>query len=289
MIVGHETNRDLLGKIIKGDKCHHSFLFFGPEKVGKFTIARSFARDIVEGSQAMTWTRDTKMDSDIHIVEPEVIEKKGRKIFRDISVDVITSATCSMALAPDKCAKVLIVNDAHRLTLTAQNALLKTLEEPRQNRYIILVTHDSSRLLDTIHSRCFEMMFGVVGDYDMKLMYETEKYMEDVFGRPGFLHDMHSDGIFRDTVSYAYTQLQNLAKKKTHERIELAKELSKKDDEYLQIFLDVWVWRIWAAAHKTQKFQLLKFADKVEDALTRMRTTNVNKQLILEDLLINIV
>lgn len=50
--------------------------------------------------------------------------------------------------------KVVIVKDAHNLAAEAQNALLKILEEPGPNNYLILVTNQPSSLLNTIHSRC---------------------------------------------------------------------------------------------------------------------------------------
>ena len=71
--------------------------------------------------------------------------------------------------------------------------------------------------------------------------------------------------------------------------MDLALELSKKDDVYLKIFFQVWIYRIRIAAYKTKKFQLIKVAGRVEDSLNKMNSTNVNKQLMLEDLLINIV
>ncbi len=288
-IIGHRVNLDLLSNTITGDSVHHGFLFSGPERVGKHTIARSLANDIVNDTEKSMWDIYNRIDSDIYTVKPEKIIKKKKLIIRDISVDAIIKATQSMALAPDKSAKVLIIDDAHRMTITAQNALLKSLEEPQNNRYVILVTHNTDRLLQTIQSRCFNLSFGVVDTDELCASYSDNEYLQDMGGRPGFLECVESDDDFRDTVIYAREQLQGLAQKKVHERLELAAELSKKDDEYLNIFFDVWVYRIWAAAHKTKKFQLVRVADKVGMVLNKMQLTNVNKQLALEDLLLHIV
>ncbi len=287
-IIGHSVNLDLLSRTIDGDSVHHGFLFSGPEQIGKYTIARSFADNIVNNSQECAWDIYNRIDSDIYIIEPEQIVKKKKLTIRDIPVDAIIRATQSMALAPDKSAKVLIIDDAHRMTIAAQNALLKSLEEPRDNRYIILVTHNTDRLLQTIQSRCFNLPFDMVGIDELDGNYDDE-FLKDMGGRPGFLERVKSDDDFRDIVIYARKQLQELAQKKVYERLDLASELSKKDDEYLNIFLNVWIYRIWAAAHKTKKFQLVKVADKVEMVLNKMQLTNVNKQLALEDLLLHIV
>ncbi len=288
-IIGHKENIELLKKAVQGSGLHHSFLFVGPENVGKQAIARSLADRIVNDDMSGELQLCNQIDSDVDIIMPEKIEKKKKIIIKDISVESITDAIHSMALAPDKKAKVLVIDDAHKMTFAAQNALLKTLEEPRNDRYIILVTHSTSQLLQTIQSRCFVVRFGTVNADELCSVYGESEYMNDINGRPGFLHQIYNDKEFRDTVEYARHELQTLAQKKTNERLNLALELSKKDDAYLQTFFQVWIYRIRAAAHKTKKFQLINVADRVEQMLNRINSTNVNKQLVLEDLLINIV
>ncbi|HIP50140.1 MAG TPA: AAA family ATPase [Candidatus Pacebacteria bacterium] len=288
-IIGHKENIELLKKAMQNGGFHHSFLFTGPENIGKQVVARALADGVVNDNMEGTLQLCHRIDSDVHIVIPERIEKKKKIIIKDIEMEVITDAIHSMALAPDKKAKVLIIDDAHRMTFAAQNALLKTLEEPRNNRYVILVTHSAGRLLQTIQSRCFVVQFGTVDIKELRDVYGESEYLDDVSGRPGFLHQIHSNKEFRETVEHARHELQTLAQKKIYERLELALELSKKDDAYLQTFFHVWIYRIRAAAYKTKKFQLIKVADRVEGVLDRMDSTNVNKQLILENLLINIV
>lgn len=50
--------------------------------------------------------------------------------------------------------KIIIISEAHNLNVESQNALLKTLEEPGENNYLILTTNQPSKLLNTIISRC---------------------------------------------------------------------------------------------------------------------------------------
>lgn len=50
--------------------------------------------------------------------------------------------------------KIIIINDAHNLNIESQNALLKTLEEPGDNNYLIITTSKPSKILPTIISRC---------------------------------------------------------------------------------------------------------------------------------------
>jgi DNA polymerase-3 subunit delta' len=288
-IIGHKKNIKLLQKAFKGTGLHHSFLFEGPENIGKQVVAKALADGVVNGDKMSELQLCERIDSDVYIVTPEKKEKKKKIVIRDISIDAIIDAIHSMALAPDKSAKVLIIDDAHRMTFAAQNALLKTLEEPKDNRYVILVTHSANQLLQTIRSRCFVVQFSTVDESEINEMYGETEYLDDMSGRPGFLYQIHNDDEFRNTVEQARHELQTLAQKKVYERLDMALELSKKDDAYLQTFFQIWVYRIRAAAYKTKKFQLIKVADRVEDVLSKLSSTNVNKQLVLEDLLINIV
>lgn len=289
MIIGHEQQRAILDKFVDGVNVHHGFLFVGPESVGKKTIAQSFGHKLVNDQRGGLWEVFSGVDSDLFMIEPEIVEKKNKRTIKDISVEDIRDMRKAFSLAPDKNAKFLVISDAHRMTISAQNALLKTLEEPMERSCIVLVTHAPDELLDTIRSRCFLMQFDLVSDQELQKAFSSEKYISDAHGRPGHLFQLHNDPEFRETVEYARTQLQGLFQSKLYERIKLAEELSKKDDQYIAVFFTVWVYRIWKAAHNTKKYNLLRVADTIEDMLQLMRKTNVNKQLVLEELLINIV
>ena len=288
-IIGHSANIELLGKMIKAKNPHQSFLFSGPEYVGKYTLSRAFASNLINEREECLWNTSVTDDLDLQVVAPEEVEQKKKKVIKDISIEAIKDATTWLALAPDKNAKVLIINDAHRMTVSAQNALLKTLEEPKDMRYIILVSHSPDSLLQTVLSRCFVMQFSTVAHSEIESCFGENEYLDDCGGRPGFLTRIQNDENMQATVEYARDRLQKLAGTKLHERMELAEELSKKDDEYLQIFLHVWIYRIWRAAHKTQKLSLLKLADRVDETLKLLQNSNANKQLVLENLFINIV
>ena len=55
--------------------------------------------------------------------------------------------------------RIVIVREAQRMNVAAQNALLKTLEEPRPGTVLVLEAHKSDRLLPTIKSRCVRIRF----------------------------------------------------------------------------------------------------------------------------------
>ena len=69
------------------------------------------------------------------------------------SVEQVRNLTANLRTYADK-RRVIIINDANLMSEAAQNALLKTLEEPNKNTYFILVAENPKLLLDTIRSRC---------------------------------------------------------------------------------------------------------------------------------------
>ncbi len=288
-IVGHVIQLQLLQNFIHKQKMHHGLLFVGPKNVGKMTIARAFAHKIITGDCVEKWDVMQKNDTDTMIIQPLQEEKKGKIICKDIGIEQILIARKTFALAADECAKFMIIDDADRMTVSAQNALLKTLEEPSRNGFIILVAHREDQLLDTIRSRCFTVHFNMVFPDDMKKICDDEQLIEDAQGRPGYLFRMQNDDVFHESVKYARDQLRALYKMSIYERMKLAQMLSSKDSDYIHTFFSVWIYRIWKTAHKTQKLHLLRVADKIEHTLRVMYKTNVNKQMILEDLLIHIV
>jgi DNA polymerase-3 subunit delta' len=287
-IIGHHPQLQLLNAFLHKKKMHHSFLFCGPEHVGKMTIARSFAQKLIGGETNEGWMICDVAHSDLVTIAPIVEEKKGKMVYKDISLDQLFSARRSFALAPDQKAKVLIIDDAERMTISAQNALLKTLEEPQKNRFIILVAHRPDQLLETIVSRCFVVHFSLVNDPDFHAQGFDQQCVDDAQGRPGYAYRLQDDPEFVEIISFARDQLRTLSRMSLVERMQLATELSKKDEKYLSCFFYAWIYRVRLAALQTKKFHLLKIAQRVESVLVLLQDTNVNKQLAIEDLLIHI-
>ena len=288
-IIGHYEQKKILERFVAVPHMHHAFLFVGSASVGKKTIAQAFAQKMVHGTPDDAWMINDRVDSDIMVVAPQVEQKKKREVIKDISVEQILDARKSFALAADKNAKVMIIDDAHRMTISAQNALLKTLEEPPKKGFIILVSSAHDRLLDTIRSRCVHVRFSILHDEELQKMSSDDSVIVNAQGRPGFVRRMQDDEMFLACVTEARGALQSLAKTCVHERMSLAAELAKKDDQYIHTYFSVWVHRIRTVSFETEKFHLIKASGKIDDVLHKIETSNVNKQLIIEDLLLHIV
>ena len=142
----------------------HAWLLAGPRGTGKINVALVFANRLLRGipeavqppplgpEEAVAAMRErhaaTDHDPDLHWLFPE--EDK-----RTISVDQIRFVAEVLALKAHRgTAKVVVIEPADGMTTGAANALLKTLEEPSGDTYLLLVSHQPERLPATIRSRC---------------------------------------------------------------------------------------------------------------------------------------
>jgi len=117
----------------------HAHLIIGPEGIGKSIMARMFAMRILGKELDHNY-------ADIIHYRPEKASfgvDEVRKIIEEVS---------KRPYEGDK--KVIIIHQGSKLTIQAQNALLKTIEEPPQGVYIMLLSESLELLLETIKSRC---------------------------------------------------------------------------------------------------------------------------------------
>ncbi len=164
-LVGQQEATQRLRNLFARERVPHALLLEGPASVGKFTAARAIAQALL-CKQRPPGTADAcdqcpacikfenSSHADFHIVNPEG---------RIIKIDMIRDAEKLVRLrAQEGGAKVLIIRDAHRMNPAAQNALLKTLEEPPDGTHLILTTSRLRIVLPTVVSRCQRVPFATV-------------------------------------------------------------------------------------------------------------------------------
>ena len=150
----------------------HALLLAGPPSVGKTTLALDLAAALLctspdPADRPCRQCRGCRLVAsgnhpDLHRLAPEGAGGQVR-------IDVIRNLVGELALLPvEGGARVAIVEDAHRLNEDAQNALLKTLEEPPSGVVIVLCADDEDRLLPTIRSRCARLRLGTVATRDIE-------------------------------------------------------------------------------------------------------------------------
>ncbi len=168
-VLGHSRPLGLLAGSIARGTLPPSLLFTGPEGVGKRLAAQAVAealnclsprgRDACGSCAACRRIARGSHPDVLAIEPPEVGSTK---------IEVVRPAIAAAAYRPfeGRC-RVVIVNDADRLTEDAANALLKSLEEPPGGTVFILVTARAEVLPPTVRSRCSQLRFGRLSASDV--------------------------------------------------------------------------------------------------------------------------
>ena len=185
-IIGHEQIKEHLQNAITMDKISHAYIINGPDKSGKKMLAEAFAMAL----QCETGGTDGCMECHsckqaMNHNQPDIIYVSHEKP-NTISVDDIRSQVNNdIGIKPYSSKyKIYIVDEAEKMNVQAQNALLKTIEEPPAYAVILLLTTNADTFLPTILSRCVTLNIKVVPDEKIKkfLMkeYQIPDYQADV-------------------------------------------------------------------------------------------------------------
>lgn len=185
-ILGQPRAIGTLRAALDSGRLHHAWIFAGPRGVGKFTTAIAFARILLEpggetgGNGPPSRTArliEAGTHPDLHVIQKELALYSDNPMLRQrkllsIPLDLIRERMIGGTTGDGKHhepvvfrtpffsqSKVFIIDEAELLADITQNALLKTLEEPPERTYLILITTRPQRLLATIHSRSHHVRF----------------------------------------------------------------------------------------------------------------------------------
>ena len=155
-ILGHEQIIEDLQNAIKLQKVSHAYILDGEEGAGKKMLARAFAQTLQcerGGTEPCGECHSCKQAQSGN--QPDIIEVTHEKP-ASIGVEDIRGQLCGdIQIKPYSSPyKIYIVDEAEKMTVQAQNALLKTIEEPPAYAIIMLLTANEGMLLPTIKSRC---------------------------------------------------------------------------------------------------------------------------------------
>jgi len=162
-VLGHDKIKKQLKSDFEESKVSHAYLFSGTEGIGKKTLAVDFAR-LLLNTEHLEACIDYKYIEKLPDKKEIIVEQVRNKIVNDVHIAPATGKY-----------KVYIINDAHLLNVAAQNALLKTLEEPPQYVVIILITNNPKALLTTVLSRVKSLNFNKLTDEQLEFLLK-EKY-----------------------------------------------------------------------------------------------------------------
>ncbi len=195
-VLGQGRAIDALRTALQGGSLHHAYLFAGPDGVGKERTALALAQALLceraqgEGCGACdSCVRVAKLSHpDVTWLMPEE-ELVARKLAaktdfahapsRDIRVEQVRGLQERLALrALEGKRKVAVLTPAHAMNPQAQNAFLKTLEEPPADTVLVLVTSQLDKLLPTIRSRCSQLHFGPLPEALIRERLQAERKLD---------------------------------------------------------------------------------------------------------------
>lgn len=215
--LGQDNAVELLTKIIHSKRIPHAFLFIGNEGVGKHNVAVKFAKQLnnVDSDKSASIlnkienlsepfvkyvfpmprgkgesTDDSataKIPKDVMDLIASEIQKKGVNPYYKIAVPKASNIKINSIRDVKKFIninyddikyRIILIEDAHLMSEEAQNALLKSLEEPPPGVIFILTTPFENRLLPTIKSRCWTINFRPLANDDLISI------LENYFGIP---------------------------------------------------------------------------------------------------------
>ena len=183
-IIGHGQIIEHLQNAIRLDKVSHAYIFNGPDKSGKMMLAEAFAAALqcekkgTEGCMECHSCRQAASHNQPDIIyvtheKPNTVSVDDirRKVNQDIAVKPYSSRY-----------KIYIIDEAEKMNQQAQNALLKTIEEPPA--VILLLTTNADLFLPTILSRCIQLNLkpaasAVIKEHLMK-KYQVPDYQADI-------------------------------------------------------------------------------------------------------------
>ena len=196
-VVGHDKWKNFLKSLHTSGRIPSGLLFSGKEGIGKKLLALEFAKGLLCKSDKPFGCGECKSCKQVGRFieaikrgETEDFEyrtegENGKTFFaylvgdhpdlvvvvpdgKQIKIDQIREVSEYAYLKPTGRRKVIVIDEAEKMNPQAQNALLKTLEEPPPDTLFILITSDKEKLLPTIRSRCFICEFKPLNEEDLK-------------------------------------------------------------------------------------------------------------------------
>ncbi len=320
-IIGHKQVIEHLKSAIMLGKISHAYILNGEVGSGKKLIASTFAMTLqceTENDEPCGKCKSC-MQSNNHN-HPDIIwvthEKPGSIGVDDIrgqlNNDIVIKPYSSKY-------KIYIIDEADKLTIQAQNALLKTLEEPPAYAVIILLTTNHEALLSTILSRCITLNLKVVEDELIRTYLMEENQIPDykanisvafAQGNVGKAIKLASTQDFDQLREDTFSMLRNMADMEMYEVIEYIKKIAENKlniNDYLDLiilwFRDVLLFKatndinhlifkdnisdIKKQANERSYNGIENIINAIEKAKVRLNA-NVNFELVMELLLLTI-
>ena len=249
-ILGNEKIRHHLRESIIKQSISHSYILAGDNGIGKSKIAREFAMELIcekhtgcgECPACRQFLADAYPDffyMDADGKESIGIDRIRENIVNDVSIRPYHGK-----------AKIYIIDEADKMTVGAQNALLKTIEEPPEYVVILLLVRNMSLLLETIRSRCIKLLLSAVSNDRIKSWLVEKGTSEDVAtvvasysnGAPGIAKAMAESEDFAVIYNQNVEFLKKISEASINDILLFIEELKKRTGGFKDFinFLRLW-------------------------------------------------
>lgn len=320
-IIGHKQIIEHFQKAISFGKVSHAYILNGPDKSGKRMLAESFAAALQceKGGEnpCMACHSCKQAVSGNH---PDIVHLQHEKP-ATISVDEIRKQVNNdMGIKPYSGPyKIYIIDEAEKMNQQAQNALLKTIEEPPSYGVILLLTTNADLFLPTILSRCITLNLKAVPDREIKeylmKVYQIPDYQADICtafaqGTVGKAIQLAENEDFNELKNAALQLLKRINDIELYEMMEAIKQIGNyklQINDYFDLltiwYRDVLLYKATADVNglifKDEVYEIKNRASKssypgietilkaLEKAKLRLNA-NVNFELVMELLLLTI-
>ncbi|PNV60353.1 DNA polymerase III subunit delta' [Clostridium sp. chh4-2] len=169
-ILGHDMIKEHFKKAIEAHKVSHAYILTGESGMGRKSLAKAFAMTLLcekgKSEPCMECHACKQVMTGNHPDLVFVTHEKPNSIGVD---DIREQINDTIMIRPySSYYKIYIVDDAEKMTVQAQNALLKTMEEPPAYAVILLLTTNQEAFLPTILSRCVQLKLKPLQDHVVK-------------------------------------------------------------------------------------------------------------------------
>ena len=212
-LIGSEKIFSILKENLIKKKLSNSLIFYGNKGIGKSTLAYYLINNVFDEiykenpSSNHTNLIYNNSHPSLRVLQKEY-DEKTKKNKNYIMINQIRDLeTFIYQFSIDGSPKFIIIDSSDDLNINSSNALLKILEEPKRNIYIILIAHHLSKLLPTIRSRCIKFKFSnptfdqfneIIFNQDQSIDKNILKFLYDLSqGSPGLAIQLYS-GNFRE-------------------------------------------------------------------------------------------
>ena len=220
-IVIHPTTKTRLERLTGHPS--HAVLLVGPVGIGKTSVAQQLVADI------------TKVPIDDVTQHPYIRLLRNDEKAKSISIDAVRELGRFLSLKiPGNQPRVIVIEDAHELTGEAQNALLKTLEEPVANTTLILTVSSEQSLLPTIRSRTVVIPIVKPAAKELTAYFQRQGHNDDAIrqaelmsgGLPGLMSALLEDDTEHPLLQATVTA-REIIQKTPFERLVMVDQLTK--------------------------------------------------------------